>query len=157
MIVYKKGDNMKKIFIILSISLLCGACATPYKAASKPTSNGYFDTLLQTGVYDITFNANGETAIKRAQDFALLRAAEVCLENGYQSFSVINSSNNSKTETDVVTNTNTYNSNYSYSYSYVVSETKPRVSIMIQCSSEMNLFFNAENIRENLRKKYKIK
>lgn len=148
---------MKSLFTVLIISLFCVACATPYKAASKPTSNGYFDTMLQSGVYDITFNANGGTGIKQAQDFALLRAAEVCLENGYQSFSVVNSSNNSKTESGVVTNANTYNTNYSYSYSYLVSETRPRVSIIIQCSADMSLFFNAESVRENLRKKYKIK
>lgn len=148
---------MKNIFMLMIISLLCNACATPYKAASKPTSNGYFDTILQTGVYDITFNANGETEFKQAQDFALLRAAEVCLENGYRSFAVINSTDNSQTETDVVTNTNAYNSNYSFSYSYTISETKPKVSIMVQCSPNMNLFFNAESIRANLRKKYNIK
>lgn len=148
---------MKNLFIILIATVLCVACATPYKAASKPTSNGYFDTMLQTGVYDITFNANEETEIKRAQDFALLRAAEVCLENGYQSFSVVNSSNNSKTETDVVTNTNTNNNNYSFSYSYLVSETKPRVSILIQCSLTKDLFFDAKSISTNLRKKYKLK
>lgn len=148
---------MKNIIYIFVFALFCVACATPYKAASKPSSNGYFDTMLQKGVYDITFNANGETEIKQAQDYALLRAAEVCLENGYRSFSVVNSANNSKTETDMVTNTNTYNKNYSYSYSYLVSETKPRVSIIIQCSPEENLFFNAESIKESLRKKYRIK
>ena len=148
---------MKKLFVTLIISLFCGACATPYKAASKPTSDGYFDTMLQTGLYDITFNANGDTTIKRAQDFALLRAAEVCLENGYRSFSIVNSSNNSQTETDIVSNTNVYNRNYLFSYSYLVSETKPKVSIMVQCSSDRNLFFNAESIRVNLRKKYNLK
>ncbi len=147
---------MKRLFTVLIAALFCSACATPYKAASKPTSNGYFDTLLQPGVYDITFNANDETEIKQVQDFALLRAADVCLENGYQSFSVVNSTNNSKTKNGVVTSSNT-NNNYSFSYSYLVSETEPKVSILIQCSPDKNLFFDAESVSINLRKKYKIK
>ena len=56
---------MKNIFMLMIIFLLCNACATPYKAASKPTSNGYFDTILQTGVYDITLTLMEKQKLSR--------------------------------------------------------------------------------------------
>lgn len=144
---------MKKIIVLLTFCFMLGACATPYKPASKHTSNGYFNTLLQEGVYDVSFKGNSDTSIKRAKDFALLRAAEVCLENGNKSFVVINSDNNSQTDSTVVSNTNAY----TYSYSYLVSETIPHVSLVIKCSPEEDLFFKAEDIKTNLRKKYNLK
>lgn len=148
---------MKRIFILFVITFLCGACATPYKRASKPSAKGYYDTLLQEGVYDISFNANEETKLKRVKDYTLLRAAEVCLENDFSTFSIINSENNSTTESDLITNTVNYGKGYSYSYSFFDSETSPSVSIIIQCSKDDNLFFKAKDIRDNLRAKYKIK
>ncbi len=148
---------MKRIAVLLLVAFLCGACATPYKPASKPSANGYYDTLLQEGVYDISFNANEETGLKRVKDYTLLRAAEVCLENGFSTFSIINLENNSQTETGVITNTTNYTTGYTYSYSYVVSDTSPSVSIVVKCSKEDNLFFKAKDISNNLRAKYKIK
>jgi len=156
-VICKKGEDMKRIIILFVITFLCGACATPYKQASKPSSKGYYDTLLQEGVYDISFNGNDETSLKRVKDYALLRAAEVCLENGFVTFSIINSENNSRTESAVITNTTNYNTGYSYSYSYVGTETSPSVSIVIQCSKDDNLFFKAKDLNNNLRAKYKIK
>ena len=122
---------MKRFFLILSVLIFCGACATPYKQASKSTAEGYFDTKLQDKVYDITFNGNSDTNFKVAKDYALLRAAEVCLENGYQTFQIVNTENNSIEDMAVSTHTVKYNTGYSYSYSSVSQSNEPQISIVI--------------------------
>jgi len=149
---------MKNVLTLFCLAgFICGCAATPYKPASKPTANGYYDTLLQPGVYDITFNANYGTGIKKAKDFALLRGAEVCLENGYKTFSVVNTEDNSKTETGLVATPAPYARGEGTFYYVPVSETFPRISLIIKCSLGDDLFFKAADIKENLRNKYKIK
>ena len=148
---------MRIVFLSISVLILLGACATPYKQARKPTAKGYFDTKLQNRVYDITFNGNSDTNFKKAKDYALLRAAEVCLENGYQTFQIINTENNSINETSVSTNTVTSHTGYSYSYSSVDSSSRPQISIVILCSPTDDLFFKAKDVRDSLRAKYHIK
>lgn len=148
---------MKNSILIISMLLLLSACATPYKQASKSTAKGYFDTKLQDKVYDVTFNGNSDTNFKKAKDYALLRSAEVCLENGYQTFQIINTENNSENETALITNTVTYNKGYSYSYSSIASSDEPQISIVILCSPKDDLFFKAKEVRDSLRAKYRIK
>ena len=148
---------MRKILFVLCVALFLTACATSYKPAKKIKGKGYFDSVLQENVYDIVFNANSQTSLKKTKDYALLRAAEVCLEKGYKTFSIINTENNSKTDIDVVNGQATYTTGYTYSYSYVDSSTSPSFNIVIRCSYENDLFFNAEDIKKNIRDRYKIK
>lgn len=46
--------GMKNKFKIVVMSL-CASCATTYERAKSPTGTGYYDTLLQQGMYEITF------------------------------------------------------------------------------------------------------
>ena len=147
---------MKKLFfIILSILFVIG-CATPYKRATNPYSEGYYDTLLQEGVYDITFNANAETNIKQVKDYVLLRAAEVCLENNYKTFYIVSKDDNSTTDSAIISQTS-YINNQSYTYYIPIFEDSPSASIVVKCSDNDDLFFKAEDIKKNLREKYKLK
>ena len=59
----------------MCVLALLAACATPYKQAKKATSNGYFDTKLQEGMYEVLFNGNENTSTGQANNYALLRAA----------------------------------------------------------------------------------
>ena len=141
--------NFKIILMFLCV-LFISSCATTYKKASSLTGTGYSDSVLQQGMYEITFNGNSDTQVTTAQDYALLRAAEICLENGYQTFEIINLKDNSTTETGAFTN---YHGRY-YASTYVTSSTYPKITLIIKCSKEKNLTFIAEEIKMNLRKKY---
>ena len=145
---------MKKIKIVVMFLcvFLISACATSYKKAGSPTGTGYYDYLLQQGMYEITFNGNSDTSITTAQDYALLRAAETCIENGYQTFDIINLKDNSTTETGTFTN---YYGRY-YASTYVTSSIYPKITLIIKCSKDDNLTFKAREIRDNLRNKYKL-
>jgi hypothetical protein len=69
---------MKPPFVAF-LAFLC-SCATPYK--SNGIAGGYSDTALAPDVYRISFQGNGYTSRDRAQDFAVLRAADLTLSHG---------------------------------------------------------------------------
>ena len=145
---------MKKIIFLILISFFICSCATAYKRASKSTSNGYFETRLQNNIYEISFNGNEFTNIKTAQDYSLLRAAEVCLENGFKTFVIVNSSNN----TEITTSANSrYNYYTKQSRTSVYTSEYPKINLVIQCSENGDLVFDAQQIKDNLRKKYNLK
>lgn len=138
-----------KFIALFFFALVITSCATSYKRASSPTAIGYYDSILQQDMYEITFNGNSETSATKAYDFALLRAAEICIENDYKTFDIIKSENRSKTEVGSIP--------YGYySTTLVYSETYPKFMLIIKCSKENNLTFIAEEIKTNLRKKYNL-
>lgn len=144
-------NKLKVIFVFLC-AILISSCATTYKRAGNPDGVGYYDSLLQKNMYEVTFNGNSDISSTTAQDYALLRAAEICIENGYKTFDIVNSKDNSKTETGGYIN---HYGRYQ-SAAYISSSTYPKIVLIIKCSVENDLTFIAEQIRENLRKKYKL-
>ena len=130
--------------------MLVSSCATTYKQAKSPKAEGYYATLLQQGMYEITFNGNEYTDSIIVQDYALLRAAEICLENGYKTFDIVRSEDKTKTNIDSIPIYGYYTS------ALVFSETTPKIMLIIKCSREDNLTFIAEEIKANLRKKYRL-
>lgn len=85
---------MKKIvFLLCSIIIfpvLLSACASPSNnSVYKPAKNsgfGYKETLLGPNNYRVEFKSSGSA--KKTQDYALLRAAELTTEHGYDWFVV---------------------------------------------------------------------
>ena len=79
---------LKVIQNILVILVLVG-CATMYHPVG--ITGGYNETRLDENVFTVTFRGNGYTSTQRAENFALLRAAECSLENGYKYFVIFKS------------------------------------------------------------------
>lgn len=140
-------NKMKLIAGAALLAVLC-ACVTPYDRASRPDGDGYYDTQLQTGVYEVTFHGSDVTPNIKVRDYALLRAAEVCIENGYNSFAVLNDGDISKTTEDLVMQKEVF---------MKVSEVRPAVALIIHCSKGDELFYNPKEISESIRKKYGLK
>jgi hypothetical protein len=68
--------------VLISLaSLALGACATPYKPYSW-IDGGFTETEVQPGLFLVRFIGNDATTPDRTADFALLRAAEICLQRG---------------------------------------------------------------------------
>ena len=130
---------MKKILCIAFSLCIVAGCATSYKAAKKPTANGYFSVQLQEGLFNVSFKGNEDTSVKVVKDYALLRSAEVCLENGYKSFSIVDSRDVSNIHESIWDGTST---------------TQPHIDLTIQCSPDTNLLYQADLIRTNLRHIY---
>ena len=142
---------MKKLLCIICTLALLAACATPYKQAKKATSNGYFDTKLQEGMYEVIFNGNENTSTAKANNFALLRAAEVCLENDYQSFEIVRKTEDF-TEKEVDTGIKIFGGTLSN-----IENSEPKITLVIRCSKKTDLLYKAEELKTNLRERYKLK
>lgn len=128
-----KRMNVLQSFIIL-LSLVYIGCATPYQKDSL--MGGFSETQLNENTFLVNFRGNGYTNRQRARDFTLLRSAELALENGFQYFIVVDSSNyleqSSYTTPGTATTTgnisgtsygNVYGNSYGYNNNYQLNTT----------------------------------
>jgi len=165
---------MKKLIYLLVMVILISGCATGYQR--EGLTGGYADMKIQDDIFKVGFRGNGYCGSERAANFALLRCAEVALENGYNYFVIIDEKSLSQTSsyTTPVTaqtygNANVYgNSNYAHgSYSgttyYSGGQTyffdKPSTVNTIKCFKEKpenipTIVYDAKQIRDNLKKYY---
>jgi len=170
-----------RIIVTLSIILLLGGCATAYQPQGM--MGGSSETQLDTNVFTVTFNGNGYTGRDKANDYALLRSAELVLEHGFKYFVIVDAQQYSKnstytTPTTATTNVNanTYGSAYSYgnnttynanTYGTAITTvsggqtyniSKPRTSNTIVCFTEKpeGFAYNAEFLAESLKQKYGV-
>ena len=82
---------MSKYLISFLVIILVAGCATQtvYKPAEERGAEGYSETRLGESRYRITFVGNSQTNAETVKDFALLRAAELTLQEGYTWFQVV--------------------------------------------------------------------
>ncbi|MDP1630327.1 MAG: hypothetical protein Q8L66_02770 [Caulobacter sp.] len=81
---------MKQPLIALCAALALTACATPtVYGPAGPGRVGFSDYRIETGRYRVTFTGGPGAPIAQVADYALLRAAEVSLHDGYDWFRVI--------------------------------------------------------------------
>ena len=74
------------LMVVASVAVLAG-CATAYQ--KQGFTGGFDETQLQPNIYRVTFKGNGYTSAERAADYALLRSAELTLQNGYSYFAIV--------------------------------------------------------------------
>lgn len=83
---------MKRTLIIAAAALALTACATPtyYAPQAGPRASvGFSDYRIETGRYRVTFTGGPGAPMAQVADYALLRAAEVSLRDGYDWFRVV--------------------------------------------------------------------
>lgn len=71
---------------------LLAACATAVGTAYAPADKrgyGFSDTRVESDRFRVTFAGDGATPPEAVEDFALLRAADLAIENGFDWFRVI--------------------------------------------------------------------
>lgn len=78
------------------VALASCATQTPYKPAEKRGEEGYTETRLGENRYRITFVGNTTTPAETVKDYALLRAAELTLQEGYEWFQIMERDNDKK-------------------------------------------------------------
>lgn len=81
--------NIRLIAVCSALAL--AACATPttYGPAVGGAKVGFTDYRIETGRYRVSFTGGGGAPISQVADYALLRAAEVSLRDGYDWFRVV--------------------------------------------------------------------
>lgn len=78
-----------RVFSVLIIFGLLSGCATPYQQAGL--AGGFNESQLDINVWRISFQGNGYTRSERAEDYALLRSADLTLMNGFSFFALADS------------------------------------------------------------------
>jgi len=83
---------MRKLFIGAYTALLVlGACASgpAYAPAANANAVGYADQRIEDNRWRVTYRGNTKMSSAQVQDYALMRAAQLTLENGGDWFEVI--------------------------------------------------------------------
>ncbi len=150
--------------MIRSIFLLCvvitiNGCASGYEPDNF--DGGYSETRLDENVFLVTFRGNSSTPRTQTEDFALLRSAELTLDNGFNYFSVVKSNQDTKHSsytTPLVANTNAYGVT-TFTGGQTYYSTSPTTSLTIVCfvSKPSQFAYNANFIVESVKDKYEIK
>ncbi len=88
---------MMKALYILPFAAALTACAasnkTVYMAADDPGDYGYYASVLEDNRYRVAYKIKGDD-VSTAKDYALLRAAELTLQHGYDWFEVVDRDTN---------------------------------------------------------------
>jgi len=76
--------------LALSLMLLSGCASAPtlYAASPAPNAAGYSEFRLEPGRYRVTFQGGPGAPVNQVSDYALLRAAELAVRDGYDWFRV---------------------------------------------------------------------
>ena len=82
---------MKRL-TILAIAALLSACAAVGPTAYGPADQkgfGYEETRIENDRYRITYRGSGGMLPEKVEDYAMLRAGELALQNGFSWFRVV--------------------------------------------------------------------
>ena len=85
---------MKRLAISAFALAALSACETPtvYQEATRPNAVGYSEQRIEPGRYRVTFQGGGGAPAQQVEDYALLRAAQVTLRDGFDWFRVVDRS-----------------------------------------------------------------
>jgi hypothetical protein len=82
---------MTRLFLIAAAALSLAACATAptlYQPAAGPSAIGYREYRIEPGRYRVTFQGGPGAPVQQVQDYALLRAADLAIADGYDWFRI---------------------------------------------------------------------
>jgi hypothetical protein len=82
---------MRRVLFAMASALSLAGCATAptrYQPAAGPSAVGYSELRIEPGRYRITFQGGPGAPPAQVQDYALLRAADLALAQGYDWFEV---------------------------------------------------------------------
>lgn len=83
---------MTKIIYAAPVAMMLAACASSnsdrYMAANEEGDFGYYESEIEDNRYRVAYKVRGND-VSDAKDLALLRAAELTLQEGYEWFEVV--------------------------------------------------------------------
>jgi len=93
-----EGGLMKTRHVIACACIAAiSGCATGFQPHGA--TGGFSITALAPDAYEVVFRGNGYTTQERARDFALLEAADLTLDHGYEYFQIASANARSKMQT----------------------------------------------------------
>lgn len=83
---------MRRLLVIAALSAALAACAatpTVFAPAAGPEGLGFSDLKIESGRYRVTFRGGRGAPMSQVSDYALLRAADLTIADGYDWFRVV--------------------------------------------------------------------
>src|SRR5690606_8405179 len=83
--------QMKQLLVAAACSAALAACAaapTVYAPATGPAASGFTEYRIEPGRYRVTYRGGAGAPPAQVADYALLRAAELTLADGYDWFRI---------------------------------------------------------------------
>jgi predicted small lipoprotein YifL len=97
--------------LALTTLTACGTSGpTPYQPQTADSSRGYSETRIENDRWRISFKGNSMTGRETVENYMLYRAAELTIQNGYDTFTVVNR------DTDKQSRTREYGGMYAGTY-----------------------------------------
>lgn len=96
------AHDARRALLVFGSALAIAACATPtpYQPLTG-SAGGYASQRIETNRYRVFFAGNSMTSRERVENYLLFRAAELTLENGYDSFTIVDHATDRNVETRV--------------------------------------------------------
>ncbi len=113
-----RRNCMKKTSACLSLLILLASCSTSYQCQNM-FGNGFSETRTSPDSFIVNFQGNSYTKNDRIMKYAVRRASELCLQNGYKYFKIVHTLDTS---------------NYSGSSGSI--NKSPALSLRIKCTTE---------------------
>ena len=88
---------MKKALTFVSVFALLAGCSTHYQKQNM-FGNGFSEMRTSPDSFIVTFKGNSYSKTARMMKYALRRASELTLENGYKYFKIVNTLDTSNYE-----------------------------------------------------------
>jgi len=145
---------MRIFFIFFALVIfLMGCAATKYQP--EGFTGGYSESQLGDNIFQVSFRGNSYTGHEIESDFALLRSAELTLQNGFRYFVIVKSVKDSSVSAYTTPSQITTTPG---GETYDIS--MPSASNTILCFKEKpegdGLIYDATRITQVLKKKYRI-
>ncbi|MBI2094932.1 MAG: hypothetical protein HYT89_02055 [Candidatus Omnitrophica bacterium] len=170
--------NKVRLFTLLMAVLCCSGCATgSYYYKYQGAAGGFSEVKIQDDLFKVAYSENQFVSPETAEDFALLRSADVAIQNGYKYFVILEQKSDvQKTSVDMPSYSTTmasgsiYPATYSGSMigntinygggTYVYS--RPSTSNMIKCFKEKpenlpTIIYDAVQVRDSIKTKHSIR
>ncbi|MEZ5939011.1 MAG: hypothetical protein R3C52_12475 [Hyphomonadaceae bacterium] len=95
----------KLVLGVAMIGLAACASSPSYRPAATDASSGYAETKIENDRFRVTYRGKPNMSVKTVQDYALMRAAELTLQEGGEWFEVVsrNTEADKKTRTSIDT------------------------------------------------------
>lgn len=84
-----KPASMAAVLALTACSTTPVAVPTPYKAAVTKEGYGYSSVQLSDNEYRVLFKATDETPADKVQEYALQRAGQIAMKQGYQYLAIV--------------------------------------------------------------------
>lgn len=120
---------MKKRFILTTglLTLLLAGCSTSYHQKGF-FGDGYSDYRVNQDKFAVTFRGNEFTDSEDVRRFALVRAAELTLQNGFRYFKILSEKDVSRQAVEISTKENEIST-----LKRKVKKEAPGIDLMIRC------------------------